>query len=283
MQARIAQDYSSEWLEQGRLQALSDTHIEQTILEILSGSLEKNTSDTVYEDFKQEVQDWIFGSSLNKLTGIDTFARRDVMIGCTQFIDNLYMKNTVQYIEGDYQYHNRLKVGISRTIGNLEPTTPLIISMPFPGTGNKHFNMDQLLTECSYKMIPVHIDGAWVTCSRGLDFNFNHNAIRSVGISLSKGLGLGWNRIGIRWTKMENPDSISIMNDFRMNCRALAMIGLHFVRKFPKDYLWNTYGDLNKKVCDDFGLQQTNSIHLALKDGNPVGLTPLIRYLAETK
>jgi hypothetical protein len=123
------------------------------------------------------------------------------------------------------------------------------------------------------------VDGAWLTCCRGIDFDLLHPSISSVGISLSKGLGLGWNRIGLRWTRQTKPDSVTIMNDFRMNNRALVKIGLHFIRNFPTDYLWTTHGDRYYKVCGDFGLTPTNSIYLALRNGEPVGVSPLIRYL----
>jgi hypothetical protein len=104
-------------------------------------------------------------------------------------------------------------------------------------------------------------------------------AIRSVGISLSKGLGLGWNRIGLRWTKTTKTDAITIMNDFHMNNRALVMIGLHFIRNLSSDYLWLTHGERYYKVCRDFNLLPTRSIYLAMRNGQPVGVSPLIRYL----
>ena len=102
-----------------------------------------------------------------------------------------------------------------------------------------------------------------------------------MGISLSKGFGLGSNRVGLRYTRESITDSITIMNDFNMNLRAPAMIGLHFVRNLPTDYLWNKYGDSYYKICRDFNLTSTNSIYLALRDNQPVGLSPLIRHIHE--
>ena len=142
-----------------------------------------------------------------------------------------------------------------------------------------YLDMQEILDEALIKKISVHIDGAWISCCRDVRFDFNHPAIQSVGISLSKGLGLGWNRIGLRWTKETKADSISIMNDFYMNLRATAIIGLHFLLNVKPDYLWNTHGDKYYKVCKDFNLTQTNSIYLALKNNQPVGVSPLIRYL----
>lgn len=283
MTIKIAPDYTANFLQIDRPRPLSDSFIEKEIQEILHGRWSHDISDTVYEDFKAEAESWIFNSSMNLLTGIDKFHRKDIIIGCTQFIDTLYMKGPVQVLRNDYRYHQRLNHAFFKDVGSLIPDVPLIVAMPFPSIGDVHTDMEEILHEATLKNIPVHIDGAWITCCRNITFDFNHPSIKSVGISLSKGLGLGWNRVGIRWSKDIVPDAVTIMNDFNMNCRVLSKIGLHFVRKFPTDYLWRQYGHLNARVCEDFGLQQTNSIYLALRDNQPVGIAPLIRYLAENE
>jgi hypothetical protein len=275
----IAPEYSIDYLEVDRPSPLSDTKIEQLIQDVLSGKLDSDITDSVYTNFKNETTDYIFNSKLNRLTGFDQFERVDIINGCTQFIDNLYMQRPVQVLRGDYRYHERLGLAYVKDVGSLIPDIPLIIAMPFPSIGAPHQDMEEILHECKIKNIAVHIDGAWISCCRDIAFDFNHVAIRSVGISLSKGLGLGWNRIGLRWTRQPKADSVTIMNDFRMNNRALAMIGLHFIRNLEPDYLWNTHGERYYKVCKDFNLTTTKSIYLALRDGQPVGVSRLIRYL----
>ncbi|CAB4126065.1 hypothetical protein UFOVP181_173 [uncultured Caudovirales phage] len=276
---KVAPAYNDEWLETERPQPLSDLKIEQLQQDVLNGKLDKDISDQVYDNFKQEMTAWLFKSKLNNLTGFDSFNRVDIVNGCTQYIDNLYMTCRPQNVPGDYRYHQRLGNWDTEP-GKLQHCIPLVIAMPFPSTGAVHLQMKEILDECLEKNIPVHIDGAWVTCCRSIDFDFNHPAIWSLSISLSKGLGLGWNRIGLRWTRERRNDSITIMNDFNMNLRATAMIGLHFLRNLPPDYLWNTYGEQYYKVCKDFNLTPTNSIYLALRNGLPVGVSPLIRFLA---
>ena len=275
----IAPEYSIDYLEVDRPSPLSDTKIEQLIQDVLSGKLDSDITDSVYTNFKNETTDYISNSKLNRLTGFDQFKRVDIINGCTQFIDNLYMQGPVQVLRGDYRYHERLGLAYVKDVGSLIPDIPLIIAMPFPSIGAPHQDMEEILHECKIKNIAVHIDGAWISCCRDIAFDFNHVAIRSVGISLSKGLGLGWNRIGLRWTRQPKADSVTIMNDFRMNNRALAMIGLHFIRNLEPDYLWNTHGERYYKVCKDFNLTTTKSIYLALRDGQPVGVSRLIRYL----
>ena len=189
------------------------------------------------------------------------------------------MQSPVQVLRGDYRYHERLGLAYVKDVGSLIPDIPLIIAMPFPSIGAPHPDMEEILCECKIKNIEVHIDGAWISCCRDINFDFSNEVIRSVGISLSKGLGLGWNRVGLRWSKDVKADSISIMNDFNMNIRVASKIGLHFIRKFNPDYLWNTYGETYYKICRDFNLFPTKSIYLALKNNQPVGVSPLIRYI----
>jgi hypothetical protein len=275
---KIATAYNDTFLEIERPQPLTDNNIEQLIQQVLSGSLDRDISDSVYTNFKKEMTGWILGSKLNTITGLDSFDRVDIINGCTQFIDNWYMQGEVQVLKGDYKYHHRLG-NWSRTVGSLSPKIPLVIAMPFPSTGAVHNQMTEILDEAQDKGISVHVDGAWLTCCRGINFDLLHPSISSIGISLSKGLGLGWNRIGLRWTRQTKTDAVTIMNDFRMNNRALVKIGLHFIRNFPTDYLWETHGNRYYKICKDFGLTPTNSIYLALRDGEPVGVSPLIRYL----
>ena len=280
MQIKIATDYSPKFLQVERPKPLSDRHIESEIQKILHGNWDHDITDQVYTDFKQECEEWIFNSKLNNLKGIDTFTRKDVIIGCTQFIDNLYMQGPVQVLRGDYRYHERLGLAYVKDVGSLIPSIPLIIAMPFPSIGAPHQDIGEILEECRIKNIHVHVDGAWLTCSRSISFDFNHESIRSVGVSLSKGLGLGWNRIGLRWTKERINDSISIMNDFHMENRMPIMVANYVLDNVSVDYLWKTHGHVNRKICKDFNLTPSNAIHMAFKqDGTFVGLSPLIRYL----
>jgi hypothetical protein len=279
---KIAPKYSSEYLEVERPQTLSDRQIESLQQQVLSGRMDHDITDQVYTNFKKEMTEWLFASKLNTLTGFDQFNRVDIINGCTQFIDAIYMRGPVQTLKGDYRYHTRLNPGLAySTPGYLKHDLPLIIAMPFPSLGDVFPNITDLLNECVNKNIPVHIDGAWITCCQRINFDFGHPAIHSMGISLSKGLGLGWNRVGLRWTKNSQADAVTIMNDFKMNLRAPVMIGLHYLRNLAPDYMWTAHGAQYEQVCRDFNLTPTNAIHLALRDNQPVGVSPLIRYLDE--
>lgn len=284
----IAPTYEDKWIETIRPQPLSSTYLEQ----LISRGLDPRPLPLPWESFStkfiQNFENWVFGSKLNSFTGYHNYQFKEICCGCTQYIDNLYMKygiNGLQVIEGDYRYHSRLNPNIKYVHKNkLIPNTPLIISLPFPATGTIHHAMNDILQECIYKNIDVHIDGAWITCVRDITFDFEHPAIKTFAISLSKGLGLGWNRVAIRWSKsIDDTDSITIMNKFNMICKVIPWIADFFMQNCQSDYLWNNFGDYYYKICNDFNLVPTHSIHIAIKNNQVVGISPLIRYLSDFK
>ena len=122
---KIAESWSDEWLEIHGPQPFSDMKMQELEYEVLNGQIDKDISDKIYDDFITETELWIKNSNLNNLTGFDSFNRRDICIGCTHFIDDLYMKGTIQYINGDYKYHERLNLGLVRNLKKLDPTTIL--------------------------------------------------------------------------------------------------------------------------------------------------------------
>lgn len=279
--ATSAPSYSDEWLQIDRPQAMYDKNINRLYGKIFN----ENPADDhlLIPKFKEAFINWMDGDSLNQIRGYKDNFHTDLCIGCTHYIDDLYQTVGTSHLmifEGDYKYHWRLNNNIQySSLETLEIGKQLLISMPFPATGDKHFEMDAILDRCLKLEIPVHIDAAWLSCSRDIDFDFSHPAIHSFAISLSKGLGLGSNRIGMRFALKRLPGPITIMNDFNMNCQSLAHIGLRFMENLGSNYLWNKYGEAYHKICTDFNLRPTKAIHIALSKDGPVGIRPLLRYL----
>jgi hypothetical protein len=271
--------YSKDWLQFERPQPMYDNDIN-----IFYESFYKENpvhNSNLDSDFKDQFVGWITSHKYSKFTGLDVFPRRDIINGCTQFIDDLYQRcHTLQIFENDYKYHWRLNPSIKyTTIDTLDPSKELLISMPFPFYGDVHPEMNTILNKCYDLNIPVHIDGAWISCIRGIEFNFDHPAIHTVGISLSKG-GMGGNRIGMRFSRKIPSGAVTIMNDFNMNSQALVSMGIKFIERFGPEHFWSKYEKEYYKICLDFNLIPTKAIHLAKTiDGGPVGVRPLLRCL----
>jgi hypothetical protein len=238
-------------------------------------------NDGIVNEFKTEFIHFLNNHSLSKLSGIDTFSYTDICVGCTQFIDDIYQRvgtENVMIFEYDYKYHWRLNPDIKYvTLDTLVPDKELIISMPFPAHGDVHPLMHIILDRCSQLNIPVHLDGAWIACSRDITFNFDHPAIETFAVSLSKG-GMGNDRIGVRFSRNRPKGAITIMNDFNMNCKSLSHTGLKFMRDLGPEYFWKKYETRYYKVCEDFNLIPTKAIHVAKTlEGKIVGVRPLLR------
>ena len=276
--------YSAEWLQIERPQPMYDSSIHKLYGAVYSENLVD--SENIVNDFKACFLEYLDGHSLSNLRGYSSFQRLDACVGCTQYIDDLYQrvgKHRLMLFEHEYRYHWRLNQSLEyTTLATLDSSKELLISMPFPAHGDVHPEMSQILDRCAELRIPVHIDGAWVSCSQGIDFNFDHPAIQTFAISLSKG-GLGNDRVALRFARSRPDGAISIMNDFNMNCQSLMHIGTQFMRQIGPEYFWKKYGPAYQTVCADFNLTPTKAIHIA-KDqkGSPVGVRPLLRCLIKS-
>ena len=291
----IVESYSPKYLNYDRVFPLIDSRLQNLILlaqrqsfDIISKSLPVDhlpnaVSYALFEEFKSRFQTDLEFKDLNIITGLDHAHRTDICLGCTQYIDTLYMRygpNGIQVLEREYTYHGRLNPNLEyRTLDTLIPHKPLIISQPF-FYGKTHIQMNEILDRCLKFNIPVHIDGAWITATKNIHLDFSHMAIHSFAVSMSKGYGLsGWNRIGLRWTKEYAEDAITIMNDFAQVPAQAVAVGLKFLDAVPPNYLWKKHALHYSKICYDFDLTPTGSIHLAMKDNQPIGIEALLRYL----
>jgi hypothetical protein len=281
MRDSINRQYNKEWLQFERPQPMYDSSIN----DFYDGFYRENPVHIkdLEDRFKNSFIKWLDNHTLNSLKGYDAFKRLDISHGCTQYIDDIYQrlgKYNVMILENDYKYHWRLNNQIKyTTIDTLDPNKELLIAMPFPYYGDVHPQTDEILDRCYQLKIPVHVDGAWISCCRDIDFDFDHPSIETFCISLSKG-GLGGNRIGLRFSRSVPEGALTIMNDFNMNSQSLMSMGIKFMETFGPEYFWKKYEKEYKQVCKDFDLVSTNAIHLAkTKEGVPVGIRPLLRCL----
>ena len=269
--------YTREWLQYERQQPMYDDSINKFYDKIFEESpVHKGLLD---DEFLSTFEKWLMNHQYSNFDGINAFPVRHVIQGCTQFIDDLYQRCDIQTFEKDYKYHWRLNNNIKyATIDTLDSNKELLIAMPFPYYGDVHPDMYVILDKCYDLGIPVHVDSAWISCIRDIEFNFNHPAIQTFGISLSKA-GIGGNRIGVRFARKEPEGSITIINNFNMNQQPLMYIGICFMEKFGPEYFWKKYEKKYFKVCEDFNLKPTKTVHLALDNDKPVGVRSLLRAL----
>jgi hypothetical protein len=242
------------------------------------------------EYFIQEMDKWINSHEKIKYYGLETFNRKDTILGTTHQLDELHMlygNRIVTYV-GEYRYHRRLTgdtVRQIRTYTEIQPGDVLVLSYPSCITTGTIDEFQPLLAHCELLGVPIHIDGAWFGQCRNFFVDVSHPSIKSVSVSLSKAFGMGSQRIGIRYSKVKTNGPISIMNDYCYANVSDMWIGVEMLKYFGTDYWWKNYEGLYSKVCTDFGLQESNSIHVGwnAKPEKPIALgvrTPL-RFLIE--
>ena len=272
-------------LQYDRPQSMYDSEVHNYISEILtSGENFATDPDKLWQKFKDKFHNWIICSKLNTVTGLESFPDRDIVAGVTQFIDDIHqMKDNVCVLENEYRYHQRLYGDklVIRTIDTFQAGDNLILSMPFPYYGDIHIDSDKILAKCNEIGVNVHIDACWYGCSRDIVFNFDQPCIKSIGFSLSKALGLGANRVGVRYCRERWKGPISIINEFNMNTQILVWMGTKFIDKFGVDFWQNKYGNAYKQICEEYNLTPTKAIHLAWDNGRPCGVRPLLRALVK--
>lgn len=289
--------YIDSSIERNKCRILIDKKQEQLIDNIKKGDFSSNFLDKRYTEFhvqkqlliplfdtfKTNFQSHLERSKLNSITGFSSFNRIDICLGCTQYLDSLHiLHGRIQILKGEYSYHQKInKNTILTEEDSLVPKVPLIISIPFARIGKVYPNLSQLLDKCKELEIDVHLDGAWLTASRNVNIDLSHPSIKSFAVSMSKGYALGgWNRIGLRFTKQDSEDIITVMNDYNQINSMSVVIANYFLDNLEPDHLWHLHAEKHEKVCKDFNLNTSDTIHMATDSlGNVVGIAPLIRNL----
>ena len=236
--------------------------------------------------FLNTIDVWINSHKYIQYTGLNTFKFRDAILGTTHQLDELHQtyKSKITVFKGEYKYHRRLTdftVNEITHYSQLKAGDVFVVSYPSCITTGYHDDFDKLCDHCFDNNIPIHIDGAWFGQCRNFEFDVSHPAIQSVSVSLSKALGMGSQRIGIRYTKEKHVGPISIMNDFAYANVSDMWLGVEAINYFGTDYWWKNYSNLYTKVCKDFNLQESNSIHVGWYQGDQFGIRTPLRFLIE--
>lgn len=220
------------------------------------------------DQYRQTFDNWIHNSELNMVTGLDRFTRLDIISGTTQTFDEAYYRYRHRHLRvfrGEYAYHKRIKKDATFLDDYpLSNNDYIIISAPFCSTGDIHPHFYHILEEATVLKVPVVVDCAYFGTCDGVDIDLNFPCIESVSFSLSKGLGLGDNRTGIRYSNYDDDLPICQQNDYGHLVLGAAKIGLYMMGKFSADHIAKKYKIYQEEVCKILDLTPTKCMHLAL-------------------
>ena len=220
--------------------------------------------------YQKKYTDWILSSSYSSIKGLEKFNRFDFTFGVTQSLDDLFIKHSndrLMVLKGEYHYSFRIHKNYGNLlIDELKENDWVLISLPFCYDGCKPKDLLKILNECYSKNIPVYIDAAFYFLSFDFELDLTHPAIKEVYFSLSKSLGLGFLRTGIRFSYEGSYTPIVMQNDYNYSNLAYIELGAYLIDLYSADYIVKNYLEQYLNICKNENLIVGNCIHLATTD-----------------
>jgi hypothetical protein len=219
-------------------------------------------------DFCNRYLEWIKSTTLNKITGIDSFPVVAYANGTSEVFDKFYMRNNkrrFRCFRGEYMYHQVTW----RTFwpnwkfiedAGLDPNDAVVISLPFSNLGTEHPEMQQILNKCTDLNIPVLIDCAYFGICSGIHFNFDHPCITDIAFSLSKSFPLAHARLGMRLTRVDDDDPLLVYHKIQYTNKMATSLAISLMDNFTPDYIVNKYKSKQLALCKELGVEPSDTV-----------------------
>jgi hypothetical protein len=256
-------------------QCVVDLFQEQKVKELAIGVIDSNCFDdvTILPHFVTEYRAWIQSSVLNNVHGLDQFLIANFSAGTTESFDKFYLKHPsrrFRIFRGEYLYHrlswkNQQHAWAYLDDEPLATNDAVIVSLPFADTGNCHpeYHTD-FLDQCAKLDIPVLIDCAFFGVCAGINFDFAHPAIKEICFSHSKAFPVSTARIGIRFSRADDQDSLAVYNQTQYINRFAAALGLRLMQNQSPDTVFTKYRAQQLSWCDEYCLDASNTVIFGL-------------------
>jgi hypothetical protein len=240
-------------------------------------ALENKTSNTdVQNQFLELYKKWILSSRLNSVIGLDLFDHACFSNGTTEAFDKFYLKHhnrKFRCFRGEYMYHqaawrNYFPNWSYLDDEPLQPDNAVVISLPFADTGKEHPKYFDLLEQCSEMNVPVLVDCAFFGLTSGVKYHFDYPAITDITWSLSKFFPVANLRIGMRLTKVDDDDSLFVMNKTNYTNRLGAAVGMYIIQDYDSDYIYQTYQQQQLSICKLLNVEPSKSVIFGIDNDN---------------
>lgn len=244
----------------------------------------------VTEEYISTIKQWIMSTSNNVLSNLTRFEYSDVTVGTTQSFDEAYLRycnRQLRVFSNEYGYHKRSVnckfLDADGVYVPLDINDWVIVSLPFSGNGYISDMYSILLKDAEEKNVPVLIDCAWFGTCAGVDINLLSPSIQEVTFSLSKGIGLGNMRTGIRFSNYTT-GYIRQQNEYTHLVKSNMQLGIWQMNKFSPDYISNKYQKAYTAMCVELGMKPTKCMHVAFYNNKLLGVRNLVKlYYKLTK
>ena len=248
---------------------------------IVEWTKQKNLNhNEVKNSFFNKLKYWMF--STHTIQGCEKFTECCYTHGTTETFSQFYIRyrtKRLRLFRADYFYHEMMqKLWYQNNFEYIDNSNPIqsgdvvVLSVPFSNTGNIPQNLEQLLSQCDQKDVPVLLDLAYLNISENLDFNLEHPCIQYITTSLSKTFPLEHNRIGIRLQRKKDKfeDQLYVINEDNYNYIPLmnCWIATEMLKEFPADYIVKKYKGLQLEYCERLNLEPSSCVIFGLDYNN---------------
>lgn len=222
--------------------------------------------------FVDTYRNWILSTNLNEITGFSSYPVAASSHGTSESFDKFYLKNhsrRFRCFRGEYMYHaaswktyfpNWLWIDDA----DIDAQDAVVISIPFSDTGDRHPIMDSVLDRCDLLGVPVLLDCAFFGACAGLQFNFDRECITDIVFSLSKTVPVAHARIGVRFTKIDDDDSLLIHHKTCYVNRLALGLGLEIMKKISPDRCFREFRSKQHAICQQLGLEASPTVFLGI-------------------
>jgi hypothetical protein len=275
---------SKEWLYHNNLfthkrPALFDYQYQKTLAEApWQDWIDQQGFLECTEAYKTDIHNWLHQSKHSTLSGLNRFSQRHAIVGTTQELDECYWRHSnrrLRIYREEYAYHRENLKYVSLGDEPLQQDDYIIISMPFAGSGTT-FSIVDLLDEAYELGCPVIIDAAWWGTGWDHSLDASHPAIESVCFSLSKSIGMGSMRTGIRYSDI-NYGPIAQQNNKNHLVKATMQLGIHQMRNFRIDWAIDKYKVAYHTLCQQYHLTPSKCLHVAWDDNTLIGVRNAVK------
>ena len=146
----------------------------------------------------------------------------------------------------------------------------LVISAPFSDTCDIYPNLENILSECDNKNIPVLLDLAYINLATNIEIDLTHSCIEYIVSSLSKVFPVENYRIGIRLQKTMFEDPLYVINEVNYNYINMLSVylGTEMMKHFEPDYIFNKYRQKQLDFCKRLNVEPTSCVYFGLDKNN---------------
>jgi hypothetical protein len=255
----------------GQAGVVIDPEKEAALYQFINEANSKNwlKQPNAAQEFCDFYRVWITNSKLNKIKGLETFPYTHYSLGATETFYGFHLKyhgKRFRCFRGEYAHHKIVFDNYFHDWKYLEDEElkngdAVVVSMPFSETGDIHkLFTKSFLDECYIKNIPIMIDSAIYGTVGDIEFDYGHPAIEQVAFSLSKTFPTGYLRVGVRFTRVDEKDMISVYHNVQYTGILGAVVGKLFMERYSCDEVYEKHRSKQLEFCKKLNVQPSKSI-----------------------